>query len=69
MNKIKKDDVVPELKIVNGAIFDYCATYVKEDYIDLDFEADLKESPKEEIKFQNDLCDNAESLRRHMTVY
>ena len=37
MNKIKKDDIVPELKIVNGKIFDNCATYIKEDYIDLDF--------------------------------
>jgi len=36
MNKIKKDDVVPELKIVKGSIFDNCATYIKEDYIDLD---------------------------------
>jgi hypothetical protein len=61
MNKIKKDDVVPELKIVSGAVYDYCATYIKEDDIDLDLEADLKESPKEEIKFQNDLCDNAET--------
>ena len=52
---------MPELKIVNGAIFDNCATYIKEDYIDLDLKVDLKESPKEEIKFNDDLCDNTET--------
>jgi len=61
MNKIKKDDEVPELKIVKGSIFDNCATYIKEDYIDLDLKVDLKESPKEEIKFNDDLCDNTET--------
>ncbi len=42
MNKIRKDDVVPELKIVNGEIFDNCATYIKEDYIDLDLKIEKK---------------------------
>jgi hypothetical protein len=61
MNKIKKDDIVPELKIVNGKIFDNCATYIKEDYIDLDLQIEKKECLKEEIKFNDDLCDNAET--------
>jgi hypothetical protein len=60
MNKKKKDDVVPELKIVNGNIFDNCATYIKEDYIDLDLQIEKKKDVKEEIKFNNDLCDNTE---------
>ena len=47
MNKIKKDDVVPELKIVNGSIFDNCATYIKEDYIDLDLKSEKKKDLKE----------------------
>ena len=61
MNKIKKDDFVPELKIVNGEIFDNCATYIKEDYIDLDLKIENKKDLKEEIKFNDDLCDNAET--------
>ena len=61
MNKIKKDDIVPELKIVNGEIFDNCATYIKEDYVDLDLQIEKKECLKEEIKFNDDLCDNAET--------
>ena len=61
MNKIKKDDIVPELKIVNGEIFDNCATYIKKDYIDLDLQIEKKESLKEEIKFNDDLCDNTET--------
>ena len=56
MNKIKKDNVVPELTNIKGTIFDNCATYIKEEYIDLDLEI---EKPKE-IKFNNDLCDNTE---------
>jgi hypothetical protein len=61
MNTIKKDDFVPELKIVNGKIFDNCATYIKEDYIDLDLKIEKKKYLKEEIKFNDDLCDNAET--------
>ena len=61
MNKIKKDNVVPELTNIEGTIFDNCATYIKEDYIDLDLEIEKpKEEPKE-IKFNNDLCDNTET--------
>ena len=60
MNKIKKDNVVPELTNIKGTIFDNCATYIKEEYIDLDLEIEKpKEEPKE-IKFNNDLCDNTE---------
>ncbi len=36
MNKIKKDDIVPELKIVKGDVFDNCVSWIKEDYIDLE---------------------------------
>ena len=59
MNKIKKDDFVPELKIVNGEIFDNCATYVKEDYIDLDLA--INDDNKEVITKSNqqlDIIDN-----------
>jgi hypothetical protein len=61
MNKIKKDDVVPEFKIVNGEIFDNCATYIKEDYVVLDLKIDKKKDVKEEIKFNDDLCNNTET--------
>ncbi len=61
MNKIKKDDVVPELKIINGSIFDNCATYIKEDFIDLDLQIEKKKEVKEDIKFNEDLCDNTET--------
>ena len=49
MNKIKKDDVVPELKIVNGDIFDNCATYIKEDYMDLDLKIEKKKDVKKKL--------------------
>ena len=64
MNKIKKDDFVPELKIVNGEIFDNCATYIKEEYIDLDLAINnnKKEEPKKEditkSNQQLDIIDN-----------
>jgi hypothetical protein len=32
----KRNEVVPELKVIKGNIFDCCATYIKEDYVDLD---------------------------------
>lgn len=34
LNRIKKDDEVPELKNIRGDIFDNCATYIKEDSLD-----------------------------------
>ncbi len=43
MNRIKKDDVVPQLTRIKGDIFDNCATYIKEDYINLDLKM---EKPK-----------------------
>jgi hypothetical protein len=46
---------------VNGSIFDNCATYIKEDYIDLDLKTEKKKDLKEEIKFNDDLCDNTET--------
>ena len=36
LNRIKKDDVVPQLDCIKGKIFENCATYIKEEYIDLD---------------------------------
>jgi hypothetical protein len=65
MNKIKKDDIVPELKIVNGEIFDNCATYIKEDYIDLDLEVNNKNKAEPKVdkvkdilnlEFNKDIC-------------
>ncbi len=44
MNKIKKDDIVPELKTVNGDIFDNCAAYIKEDYTALDLKIEKQKS-------------------------
>jgi len=32
----KKNEIVPELKTIKGTIFDNCASYIKEDYLDLD---------------------------------
>jgi hypothetical protein len=39
----KKNDVVPPLKVIKGNLFDCCATYIKEDYEDLDklFESNI----------------------------
>ena len=46
MNKIKKDDEVPELETLRGSIFNNCATYIKEDYIDLDLKIETKKDKK-----------------------
>ncbi len=35
-----------ELKIVNGDIFDNCATYIKVNYMDLDLKIEKKERRK-----------------------
>ena len=53
----KRDLVVPELKIIKGSIFGCCATYIKEEYEDLDV---YVETPKQEIKFNTVLCDGPE---------
>ena len=58
---LKKKEVAPELQIVNGGIFGHCAAYTKEDYIDLDSKHEEEERFKDEIKFDDDLCDNAET--------
>ena len=52
---------MPILTNIKGDIFDNCATYIKEDYIDLDLKIENKKDLKEEIKFNDDLCDNAET--------
>jgi hypothetical protein len=36
MNRSKKDVVAPQLTLIKGDIFDNCATYIKEEYIDLE---------------------------------
>ena len=57
----RKKEVAPELQIVNGGIFGHCAAYSKEDYIDLDSKHEKEKRFKDEIKFDDDLCDNAET--------
>jgi hypothetical protein len=44
---------------IKGSIFDCCATYIKEEYLNLDDEVPETEEPKVDMKFN--LCDDNES--------
>ena len=44
----KKNLDVPELKIIKGSLFDCCATYIEEDYEDLDLRVQKIDEPKKE---------------------
>lgn len=54
----KRDEDVPPLNVIKGTIFDCCATYILEDYEDLDLRV-VKESPKS-MDMKNVLCDDTE---------
>ena len=54
----KKDLDVPPLMNIKGSIFDCCATYIKEEYLNLDDEVPEIEEPKVDMKFN--LCDDNE---------
>lgn len=56
----KRNLVVPQLKVIKGSIFGNCATYIEEDFEDLDLKVKV---PEEDIKFNNIFCDD------HKTVY
>ena len=45
----KKNQVVPELKVLKGSIFDCCATYILEDYEDLDLRISTKKSDVDKL--------------------
>lgn len=53
----KRECEVPKLKIIKGSLFDNCATYIQEDYEDLDLRITAVEKPKKE-KFIQSLCDD-----------
>ncbi len=53
--------MMPDRKFVNGNIFENCATYIKADYIDLDLKIEKKKGVNEEIKFNDNLCDDTET--------
>ena len=55
----KRNLEVPELKLIKGSIFDCCATYIKEEYENLDLL--VKAEPKTEIKFKEALCDDTKA--------
>lgn len=50
MNKRKQSLDVPELKVIKGSLFDCCATYIEEDYEDLDLIAEKLLKDVEPIK-------------------
>jgi hypothetical protein len=52
----KKNLDVPVLQNLKGSIFDCCATYIQEDYEDLDSLVQAVEEPKKE-EFLANLCD------------
>jgi len=61
LTKFKRDLEVPELKILNGSLFGCCASYIKEDYEDLDLKIQVsKPEPKKE-DFITKLCDDDET--------
>ena len=55
----KRDLQVPELKVIKGSLFDCCATYIKEEYENLDLKVEKKvEDKKPELIFKDILCDD-----------
>ena len=54
----KRNCDVPELKLIKGSLFDCCATYIKEEYDNLDL---LITEKKEEVKFIEVLCDDTKT--------
>jgi len=62
----KRDLVVPELKVIKGNIFGCCATYIKEEYEDLDLKINIiKEEPKSiSIDKDEDEDDNPNKYNR-----
>lgn len=57
----KRDLDVPQLKVIKGSIFGCCATYIKEDYENLDLKVEIIKEPKKEFDFNTVLCDDAET--------
>ena len=51
----KRDCNVPKLNLIKGSVFDCCATYIEEDYEDLDLRVDAINEPQ---KFIANLCDD-----------
>jgi hypothetical protein len=63
--KSKKYYEVPQLKLMDDAeLFECCASYIEESFEDWDLKMppiEIKKSLKEEIKFNDVLCDNTET--------
>ncbi len=58
----KKDLDVPTLKPLNGSIFDCCATYIQEDYEDLDLMvASIPKPEEKQVQIKDDLDDDIET--------
>jgi len=55
------DNKVPALIPVDCDIFDCCASYIKKDYEDWDIKCKVEEPRKEEVKFKENLCDDAKT--------
>lgn len=53
----KRECEVPKLEILKGTLFDNCATYIEEEYEDLDLRVKAVEEPKKE-DFKASLCDD-----------
>jgi hypothetical protein len=65
LSTMKRNEPVPELKVLECDIFDCCATYIKEDYEDLDIKfkdiidkKNIQISKTDEIKDDDDEFDN-----------
>ena len=57
MTTKKRECNVPKLQIIQGSLFDNCATYIEEEYEDLDLRVKAVEQPKKE-EFVASLCDD-----------
>jgi len=73
LTKFKRDLEVPELKILKGSLFGCCASYIKEDYEDLDLKIKVfepepkKEEPK--IKYEKIIKDdNEDNIYKDKTI-
>jgi hypothetical protein len=58
----KRNEDVPPLNVVNGSIFDCCATYIQEDYEDLDLMvASIPKPEEKQVQIKDDLDDDIET--------
>lgn len=59
LNKRKQDLKVPTMRILNGTLLDGCASYIKEEYPDLDqYVKKVEKEPIKKVEYENDIYED-----------